>query len=73
MVNVALRLRPLLLAPMSALGQTQTCAAQKGTSALPPKADMCNAQANVRLVPADVKQKQKDRLAAVSPNDQIFG
>jgi hypothetical protein len=24
-------------------------------------------------VPADVKQKQKDRLAAVSPNDQIFG
>jgi hypothetical protein len=34
---------------------------------------MCNAQANVRLVPADVKQKQKDRLAAVSPNDQIFG
>jgi len=52
MVNVALRLRPLLLAPMSALGQTQTCAAQKGTSALPPKADMCNAQANVCLVPA---------------------
>ena len=30
---------------MSALGQKQTCAAQKGMSALPPKADMCGAQA----------------------------
>ena len=28
---------------MSALGQKQTCAAQKVMSALPPKADMCGA------------------------------
>ena len=40
---------------MSALGQKQTCAAQKGMSALPPIADMCGAQAYVRFVPiADI-------------------
>ena len=40
---------------MSALGQKQTCAAQKGMSALPPKADMCSATRDVRLVPiADI-------------------
>ena len=40
---------------MSALGQKQTCAAQKVMSALPPKADMCGAQADVRFVPqADI-------------------
>jgi hypothetical protein len=32
---------------MSALGQKQTCAAQKVMSALPPKADMCGALAHV--------------------------
>ena len=36
---------------MSALGQKRTCAAQKVMSALPPKADMCSATRNVRLVP----------------------
>ena len=41
---------------MSALGQKQTCAVQKGMSALPPKADICGAIANVRFVPkADIK------------------
>jgi len=40
---------------MSALGQKQTCAAQKAMSALPPKADMCGALAHVRFVPiADI-------------------
>ena len=40
---------------MSALGQKQTCAAQKVMSALPPKADMCAATRNVRFVPiADI-------------------
>src|SRR5262245_39982158 len=34
-------------AAMSALGQKQTCAAQNGMSALPPKADMCSALADV--------------------------
>src|SRR5262245_10989026 len=34
---------------MSALGQKQTCAAQKGMSALPPKADMCSATRDVRF------------------------
>ena len=36
---------------MSALGQKQTCAAQKVMSALPPKADMCGATRDVRFVP----------------------
>jgi hypothetical protein len=40
---------------MSALGQKQTCAVQNGMSALPPKADICSAQAHVRFVPiADI-------------------
>ena len=40
---------------MSALGQKQTCAAQKVMSALPPIADMCSAQAHVCFVPiADI-------------------
>ena len=36
---------------MSALGQKQTFAVQKGMSALPPKADMCSATRDVRFVP----------------------
>src|SRR5262249_60681803 len=40
---------------MSALGQKQTCAAHKLMSALPPKADMCSAQAYVCFGPkADI-------------------
>ena len=40
---------------MSALGQKQTYAVRKGMSALPPKADMCSATGDVRLVPiADI-------------------
>ena len=40
---------------MSALGQKQTFALQKGMSALPPKADMCSALADVRFGPkADI-------------------
>ena len=40
---------------VSALGQKQTCAAQKVMSALPPKADMCSATRDVRFVPiADI-------------------
>ena len=35
---------------MSALGHKRTLAAQKGMSALPPKADMCGALAHVRFV-----------------------
>ena len=33
---------------MSALGHNQTCAAQKGMSALPPKADICRHHLNFR-------------------------
>ena len=41
----------------SALGQKQTCAAQKVMSAVTPKADMCGAPAHVRKVPiADIKE-----------------
>jgi hypothetical protein len=36
---------------MSALGQKQTFAMQKGMSALPPKADMCGAARDVRFGP----------------------
>ena len=44
-----------LRAEMSALGQKQTCAAQKVMSALPPNADMCGAIWDVRFVPiADI-------------------
>ena len=45
---------------MSALGQKRTYAAQKGMSALPPKADMCSALAHVCFVPiADLYAQQK--------------
>jgi hypothetical protein len=37
--------------PMSALGQKQTCAVHQAMSALPEKADMCGAKADVRLGP----------------------
>jgi hypothetical protein len=41
---------------MSALGQTQTFAAHKSMSALPPKADMCSATRDVCFVPiADMR------------------
>ena len=40
---------------MSALGQKQTLAAHQPMSALPPKADLCGANRNVRLGPiADI-------------------
>ena len=42
---------------MSALGQKQTFAAQKGMSALTPKADMCSATRHVCFVPkADTRR-----------------
>ena len=48
---------------MSALGQKQTCAAQKVMSALPPKADMCSATSDVRFVPiADIARSLFDDL-----------
>ena len=40
---------------MPALGQKQTCAAQKVMSALPPKADICGATRDVRFVPKAVR------------------
>ena len=44
-----------------ALGQKQTCAAQKSMSALPPKADMCSATRHVCFVPiADILASQRD-------------
>ena len=50
---------------MSALGQKQTCGAQKVMSALPPKADMCGAQAHVRFVPiADIAASQDHIVGA---------
>jgi hypothetical protein len=44
---------------MSALGQKQTFAPQKAMSALPPKADMCDAARDVRYGPrADIQGKK---------------
>ena len=44
---------------MSALGQKQTCAAQKVMSAVTPKADMCGALGDVRFVPiADIGDRE---------------
>ena len=41
---------------MSALGHKRTFCAAEAMSALPPKADMCGALANVRFVPiADIR------------------
>ena len=51
---------------MSALGQKQTCAAQKVMSALPPKADMCGALGHVRFVPI------ADSCAAVKSIVMLF-
>ena len=54
---------------MSALGQKQTCAAQKVMSALPPKADMCSATSDVRLVPkADIAAVLFDQWRARAPS-----
>ena len=48
---------------MSALGHKRTFALQKVMSALTPKADMCSAQGDVRLVPiADIAPKLFDYL-----------
>ena len=49
---------------MSALGQKQTCAVQKGMSALTPKADMCGATRDVRFVPiADIGYRSRKYLS----------
>ena len=60
---------------MSALGQKQTCAAQKGMSALPPKADMCDATRDVRFVPiADITaQKRFYSITSSARADSVGG
>jgi hypothetical protein len=46
---------------MSALGQKRTFAPHKVMSALPPKADMCSAQAHVCFGPiADIASEMKE-------------
>jgi hypothetical protein len=55
---------------MSALGQKQTCAAQKVMSALPSIADMCGATRHVRFVPiADIEPRftRSPRLRGFAP------
>ena len=57
---------------MSALGQKQTCAAQKVMSALPPKADMCSALAHVCFVPiADIAPAELKR-ASYEPTSEFM-
>jgi hypothetical protein len=51
---------------MSALGQKQPFAVQNWMSALPPKADICSALADVRFVPeADMRQLLLDHLVGL--------
>ena len=51
---------------MSALGQKQTCAVQNGMSALPPKADMCSANSDVRFVPiADISIASRTNAVSI--------
>ena len=58
---------------MSALGQKRTFAPQKVTSALPPKADMCGALADVRFVPiADISTNTGTFDAAPAQGAPIF-
>jgi hypothetical protein len=54
---------------MSALGQKQTFATQKGMSALPPKADVCGAPGDVRFVPKADNALQQ----TVALFDQLVG
>ena len=59
---------------MSALGQKRTCAVQKVMSALPPIADMCSAQADVRFVPiADIQRRSYRPLVDEFVNDGQYG
>jgi len=52
---------------MSTLGQKQTCAVQLEMSALPPKADMCGATADVRYGPiADMSDAISARIFSSS-------
>src|SRR5262245_43346635 len=56
----------LFTRPMSALGHKQTFAPQKVMSALPPKADMCDATRDVRFGPIadiapEVRYNERDR------------
>jgi hypothetical protein len=49
------------------MGQKQTFAMQLGMSALPPKADMCSALADVRFVPiADIADYSITSLARLA-------
>src|SRR5262249_16475248 len=54
---------------MSAMGQKQTCAVQNGTSALPPKEDMCSATWDVRFGPkADIESHFGDPFRCGEPH-----
>ena len=53
--------------PMSALGHKRTYAVQKGMSALPPRAGMCDAKRDVRFVPvADNRPSRPNMSLATS-------
>ena len=55
---------------MSALGQKQTFAVQKGMSALPPKADIADSERNVRFVPiADIRHSFDHLVGAGEQRD----
>jgi len=62
---------------MSALGQKQTFAVQNGMSALPPKADICSALAQVRFGPKSglMQRSKNDRysITLVGAGELLFG
>jgi hypothetical protein len=57
---------------MSALGQKQTFAVQKGMSALPPKADIGRHRFDVRFVPiADIPLLRRHHTRRLGPRSSI--
>ena len=59
---------------MSALGHKRTYAVQEPMSALPPKADMCGALADVRFVPiADIRRRLFDHIVSGQKNAVWYG
>ena len=58
---------------MSALGQKRTFAAQEVMSALPPRADMCGALADVRLGPkADIRARDIGKSMSAKRQKQVL-
>ena len=67
------RLQIFCVPAMTALGQKQTCAAQKVMSALPPRADICGALGHVRFVPKADPCTAANSISIRSPRRRAAG